>query len=74
MSVVDASGCVFIPLERLRALEALEMEMLTKKTAEEHDTDRFQMLRERDKANPEQAAKRALNRLSRAPFVCLTAR
>jgi hypothetical protein len=47
-------------LERLRALEALEAEMLTKKTAEEHDADRFKMLRERDKADPEAVAKRAL--------------
>ncbi len=60
MSAVDASGCVLVPLERLRALEALEAELQSKKTVEEHDADRFQMLRERDKANPEQAAKRAL--------------
>ena len=60
MSVVDASGCVLVPLERLRALEALEAELQSKKTAEEHDADRFKMLRERDKANPEQATKRAL--------------
>jgi hypothetical protein len=60
MSAVDVSGCVLVPLERLRALEALEAEMLTKKTAEEHDADRFKMLRERDKADPEAVAKRAL--------------
>jgi hypothetical protein len=60
MSAVDVSGCVLVPIERLRALEALETEMLTKKTAEEHDADRFKMLRERDKANPELASKRAL--------------
>jgi len=60
MSVADASGCVLVPLERLRALEALEAELKLKKTAEEHDADRFKMLRERDKANPELASKRAL--------------
>lgn len=27
METVDASGCVLVPLERLRALEALEAEM-----------------------------------------------
>lgn len=60
MSAIDASGCVLVPLERLRALEAIEAEMQSKKTAEEHDADRFKMLRERDKADPEAVAKRAL--------------
>jgi hypothetical protein len=60
MSAVDASGCVLVPLERLRALEALEATIAERKTAEEHDADRFKMLRERDKANPELASKRAL--------------
>lgn len=27
MSAVDASGCVLVPIERLRALEAIEAEM-----------------------------------------------
>lgn len=60
MSAVDVSGCVLVPIERLRALEALEAELALRKTAEEHDADRFKMLRERDKANPELATKRAL--------------
>lgn len=60
MSAVDASGCVLVPLERLRALEALEAEMQSKKTAEEHDADRFKMLRERDKANPSSVTKRTM--------------
>jgi len=60
MSTTDPSGSVLISLERLRALEALEAAMKTKKTAEEHDADRFKMLRERDKANPAMATKRAM--------------
>jgi len=59
-AALDPSGCVLVPLERLRALEALEAEMHTKKTAEEHDAERFRMLRERDKADPESHVKRSL--------------
>jgi hypothetical protein len=60
MSTTDPSGSVLISLERLRALEALEAAMKTKKTAEEHDADRFLMLRERDKANPAAVTKRTM--------------
>jgi hypothetical protein len=60
MSAVDVSGCVLVSLERLRALEALEAEMVTKKTAEEHDADRLRMLREHDKANPSAVTKRTM--------------
>ena len=59
-AAADSSGCVLVPIDRLRALEALEAEMQSRKTAEEHDADRFKMLRERDKAHPQAAAKRAL--------------
>ena len=60
MSVEDASGCVLVPLERLRALEALEAEIASRKTAEEHDADRLKRLRERDKTNPSAVTKRTM--------------
>ena len=49
MSAVDASGCVLVSVERLRALEALE---------HKSDTERLKALRERDKANPSAVTKR----------------
>lgn len=51
---------VTISESRLRELEALEAELSIRKTAEQHDADRFKMLRERDKANPEKHAERSL--------------
>jgi hypothetical protein len=58
---VDASGCVLVPLERLRALEALEAEMpsLIAKAKEEANSERFATLRARDAADPEAHAKRS---------------
>ena len=53
MSVCDSSGSILISLERLRALEAYEEE-------KKRSADRLEMLHERDRANPEVAAKRAL--------------
>jgi hypothetical protein len=60
MSAVDASGCVLVPLERLRALEALEATIAERKTAEEHEADRLKKLRERDKADPSAVTKRTM--------------
>jgi hypothetical protein len=59
-ATTEAEGFVLVPLERLRALEAMEAELHRRKTAEEHDADRFKMLRERDKASPEAHAKRTM--------------
>jgi hypothetical protein len=47
MSAPDISGCVLVPLERLRALEALE-----EKVSEQRN-QRLNALREKDKADPE---------------------
>jgi len=70
-ATLDPSGCVLVPLERLRVLEALEAEMHTKKTAEDHDADRFKMLRERDKANPSAVTKRTMKQLIQViPIFC----
>jgi len=62
MSAVDASGCVLVPLERLRALEALEAEMpsLIAKAKEEANSERFATLRARDAADPEAHTKRTM--------------
>lgn len=57
-AVTDISGYVLVPIERLQMLETLEAEMKLRKTAEEHDADRFKMLRERDKTNPDGHSKR----------------
>ena len=54
MSVVDASGCVLVPLERLRALEALESKV------KESRKDRLVLLREKEKADPEPHKKKVL--------------
>lgn len=63
MSVVDASGCVLVPLERLRALEALEAEMpsLIAKAKEEANAERLASLRARDVADPEAHTKRSMD-------------
>ena len=53
MSVCDSSGSILISLERLRALEAFEEEM-------KRSVDLLEILHERDKANPEVVAKRAM--------------
>ena len=55
MSAPDISGCVLVPLERLRALEALEAgipEMLEKAKAE-RDKERLMILHAKQKSNPE---------------------
>lgn len=62
MSAPDLSGCVLVPLDRLRALEALEAglpDMLAKAKAE-RDKERFAMLHEKEKANPEPHKKKVL--------------
>ena len=51
MSAPDISGCVLVPLERLRALE-------TKVT--EQRNQRLASLREKEKANPEPHKKKVL--------------
>ena len=58
----DISGCVLVPVERLRALEALEAslpDMLARAKAE-RDKERFAMLHEKEKANPEPHKKKVL--------------
>ena len=60
MSALDICGCVLVPVERLRALEALEAsvpEMLAKARAD-RDKERFAVLHEKDKENPEGAKER----------------
>lgn len=56
----DISGCVLVPVERLRALEALEAglpDMLARAKVE-RDKERFAALHEKDKENPEGAKER----------------
>lgn len=50
----DISGCVLVPLERLRALEALEAELPTiiEKAKHDRDKERMAALRSRDKEDP----------------------
>lgn len=62
MSAVDVSGCVLVPIERLRALEALEAEMPARiaKAKEEAHAERFAALRARDAADPEAHTKRTM--------------
>ena len=50
----DISGCVLVPLERLRALEALEAKV------SEQRNQRLSVLREKEKANPEPHKKKVL--------------
>lgn len=60
MSAPDISGCVLVPLERLRELEALEAslpEMITKAKVD-GNKERFAMLHEKDKEHPEGAKER----------------
>jgi len=61
METVDASGCVLISLERLRALEALEAELPTRiaKAKKEAHAERFAALRARDAEDPEAHKKRS---------------
>lgn len=61
-AISDPSGCVLVPLERLRALEALEAEMPARiaKAKEERDKERFAALHEREKMNPEPHRKKVL--------------
>jgi hypothetical protein len=54
MSAVDASGCVLVPIERLRALEALETKV------KDSRKDRLVLLREKEKADPEPHKKKVL--------------
>lgn len=63
MSAVDASGCVLVPLERLRTLEALEADIpnLLAKAKEEAHAERLAALRARDAANPDAHTKRTMD-------------
>jgi len=58
----DLSGCVLVPLERLRALEALEASLpeLLAKAKADRDKERFAMLREKQKADSEPHKKKVL--------------
>ena len=60
MSSEESVKMVTIPESRLKELEAIEAKLSKHKTAEEYDAERFKMLRERDKADPKVANKRAL--------------
>ena len=57
----DASG-VFVPFERLRALEALEADLpaIIEKAKKERDAERLHDLHQKQKANPEPNKKRVL--------------
>ena len=62
MSAPDISGCVLVPLERLRALEALEAgipEMLAKARVEAN-RERFDKLHAERKADPAAYSKKVL--------------
>jgi len=61
-TAIDISGCVLVPIERLRALEALEAELptLLAKAKSERDKERFAALREKQAANPEPHKKKVL--------------
>ncbi|NBW58011.1 hypothetical protein EBR43_09595 [bacterium] len=61
MSNVDMSGCVLVPIERLRALEALEADIpnVIAKAKEEANAERFAALRARDLSDPAGHAKRS---------------
>ena len=54
MSAPDLSGCVLVPLERLRQLEALEAKVT------EQRNQRLASLREKEKADPEPHKKKVL--------------
>jgi hypothetical protein len=62
MSSSDLSGCVLVPIERLRALEALEASLphIIEKAKVERDKEKLQMLRDKEKANPEPHRKKVL--------------
>ena len=61
-AALDPSGCVLVPLERLRALEALvaDIPSLIAKAKDERDKERFAALHEREKMNPEPHRKKVL--------------
>lgn len=50
----EISGCVLVPVERLRALEALETKVA------EQQNQRLTVLREKEKADPEPHKKKVL--------------
>jgi len=58
----DLSGCVLVPLERLRALEALEASLpeLLAKTKAERDKERLLELHAKAKADPKAHSKTVL--------------
>jgi hypothetical protein len=59
MSAPDISGCVLVPLERLRALEALEaglpalLKQNETEAIERNKQERFAILHAKQKSNPE---------------------
>lgn len=66
MSVADATSSnemITIPIERLKALEALEADLpnIIAKAKKDHDNERFKMLHEKEKANPEPHRKKVLD-------------
>jgi phosphoenolpyruvate-protein kinase (PTS system EI component) len=64
MSAVDVSGYVLVPIERLRALEALEAEIpaIIAKTRAESDKERLTRLHAKAKENPKESSEKALKR------------
>jgi len=61
-AALDPSGCVLVPLERLRALEALEAEMPTRiaKALKDRDAERLARLHAKQVADPEPHKKKVL--------------
>lgn len=66
MSNIDLSGCVLVPIDRLRRLEELEaleatLPTIIAKAKEEAHAERLALLHARDKADPEGHKKRSAN-------------
>ena len=61
---VDASGCVLVPIERLRALEALEAEMpsIVAKAKLDRDKEKLEALHAKRKADPKTYAQKTLEK------------
>jgi len=60
----DLNGCVLVPLERLRALEALEASLpeLLAKAKSDRDKEKLDALHAARKADPEKFSKKALEK------------
>jgi hypothetical protein len=63
-TAIDISGCILVPIERLRALEALEAELptLLAKAKAERDKEKLEALHAARKANPQEYSKKVLEK------------